>query len=193
MKTTLRNIVMEARELFREHGYDGASMQDLATRVGLKKASLYTRFPNKESLVPEVLALTLEETVEGLPDPQDDWRLAWQTMVGRIAKTFETRKRCVGLHLAYGVTSVTHEAQAAVSQFFASLREQMAQILRAGEIPDPDAVAADTLAQLEGATLWITTSGDMAPLRRAVEKAHGIATLSLISSPPLKVQERKKH
>ncbi|EHH67125.1 putative HTH-type transcriptional regulator yjgJ [Gluconobacter morbifer G707] len=167
-------------------------MQDLATRVGLKKASLYTRFPNKESLVPEVLALTLEETVDGLPDPQDDWRLAWRTMVGRIEKTFEERQRCVGLHLAYGVTSATPDAQAAVSQFFVSLREQMAQILQAGDIPDPDAVAADTLAQLEGATLWITTSGDVAPLRRVAEKAREIATSSLLSSPPLNKQERKK-
>ncbi|GAA4488157.1 TetR/AcrR family transcriptional regulator [Gluconacetobacter asukensis] len=171
MKTTLRKIVMEARELFREHGYDGASMQDLAARVGLKKASLYTRFPNKEALVSEVLTLTLEETLKGLPDPREDWQLAWQTLIGRIAKTFETRKRCVGLHLAYGVTSVTPEAQAAVSQFFNVLRERMADILRLGGIPQPDSAAADILAQLEGATLWITTSGDVEPLRRAVKSA----------------------
>lgn len=192
MKTTLRNIVMEARELFRAHGYNGASMQDLATRVGLKKASLYTRFPNKESLVSEVLALTLEETVQDLPDPNDDWQLTWQTLIGRIEKTLEERQRCVGLHLAYGVTSATPEARAAVYQFFTALREQMAQILRAGDISDPNAVAADTLAQLEGATLWITTSGDVTPLRRAAEKACEIAAQSLIPSPHLKIQERKK-
>lgn len=174
MKTTLRNIVIEARELFREHGYDGASMQDLACRVGLKKASLYTRFPNKESLVPEVLALTLEETVQGLPDPNDDWRLTWRTLIGRIEKTLEERQRCVGLHLAYAVTSATPEARAAVCQFFTALREKMAQILRVGGIPDPDAVAADILAQLEGTTLWITTSGDVMPLRRAAQKAREI-------------------
>ncbi|MBV1830811.1 TetR/AcrR family transcriptional regulator [Komagataeibacter sp. AV436] len=175
MKTTLRKIVTEAREVFREHGYDGASMQDLASRVGLKKASLYTRFPNKESLVPEVLALTLEETVQGLPDPNDDWQLTWQTLIGRIEKTLEERQRCVGLHLAYGVTSATPEARAAVCQFFTALREKMAQILRLGGIPDPDAVAADTLAQLEGATVWITTSGDVTPLHRAAESACRIA------------------
>lgn len=47
----------------------------------------------------------------------------------------------------------------------------MAEILRIGHIPEPTAVAADTLAQLEGATLWITTPGDMMPLRRVVDKA----------------------
>ena len=57
----MENIVDEARELFRNRGYAGMSMQDLAERVGLKKPSLYTRFASKESLVPEVLALTLAE------------------------------------------------------------------------------------------------------------------------------------
>ncbi|WP_158807662.1 TetR/AcrR family transcriptional regulator, partial [Beijerinckia sp. L45] len=68
MKTTLQAIVLEARELFRDRGYDGMSMADLAARVGLKKASLYTRFPSKESLVGEVLTLTLDETFEGLAE-----------------------------------------------------------------------------------------------------------------------------
>ncbi|MFT9165140.1 MAG: TetR/AcrR family transcriptional regulator [Komagataeibacter saccharivorans] len=154
------------------------SMKISALPGSVLSENQHTRFPSKESLVPEVLALTLEETVEGLPDPQEDWRLAWQTLVRRIAKTFETRKRCVGLHLAYGVTSATPVAQAAVSQFFDALREKMARILRVGGIHDPDAVAADTLAQLEGATLWITTSGDMTSLHPASANACQIATRS---------------
>ncbi|MDT8872991.1 hypothetical protein RAA17_22555 [Komagataeibacter rhaeticus] len=95
-------------------------------------------------------------------------------MIGRIEKTLEERQRCVGLHLAYAVTSATPEARAAVCQFFTALREKMAQILRVGGIPDPDAVAADILAQLEGTTLWITTSGDVMPLHRAAQKAREI-------------------
>lgn len=59
----------------------------------------------------------------------------------------------------------------------------MAGILRVGNIPDPDAVAADTLAQLEGATLWLTTSGDPEPLRRAAERAIDITVLSPIARP----------
>ena len=54
-KVSRDKIIHAARELFREKGYAGASMQDLADEVGLRKASLYMRFPNKESLVPEVL------------------------------------------------------------------------------------------------------------------------------------------
>lgn len=36
-------------EVFRAKGYDGASMADLATATGLKKASLYRRFPEGKS------------------------------------------------------------------------------------------------------------------------------------------------
>lgn len=171
----LRDIVIEARELFREYGYEGASMRDLAGRVGLRPQSLYTRFPSKEALVSEVLALTLEEMLEGLPDPDRNWRNAWRTLIGRIAQTLENHGRCVGLHLAYGVTSTTPEAQKAVRVFFKSVQEAMTRILRSGKIAPPAATAADTLAQLEGATLWIATEGDNRPLKRAVRRALHLA------------------
>lgn len=48
MKVARTEIVKAAQELFRQCGYAGASMQALATRVGLQKASLYMRFENKE-------------------------------------------------------------------------------------------------------------------------------------------------
>ncbi|MFP2872485.1 TetR/AcrR family transcriptional regulator [Acetobacter tropicalis] len=171
----LRDIVIEARELFREYGYEGTSMRDLAGRVGLRPQSLYTRIASKEALVSEVLALTLKETLEGLPDPVRNWRAAWRTLVERIAETLEIRGRCVGLHLAYGVTSATPDAQEAVRVFFKSLRKAMTRILRVGKITSPAETAADTLAQLEGATLWIATEGDNRPLKRAVRRALKLA------------------
>lgn len=170
MKATLSDIVLEARELFREHGYDGASMQDLAERVGLKKASLYTRFPSKEALVPEVLAVTLDEAYAGLPRPGGDWRADYAEIVGRIAGSLTRTRRCVGLHLAYGVSDETPEAKAAVNAFFTAQRDRIAAILAPG-LGDEEArlVATDTLARLEGATVWLATTGDDGPMRRAVE------------------------
>jgi TetR/AcrR family transcriptional regulator, transcriptional repressor for nem operon len=175
MVVSLRVIVMEARELFREYGYEGASMRDLADRVGLRPQSLYTRFPAKDALVPEVLALTLEETIDDLPASESDWREAWRLLITRIVTTFEERGRCVGLHLAYGMRETTPEAQTAICSFFKSLRDCMTGILRRGDVSRPEAVASDTLAQLEGATLWIVTAGDRAPLRRAERRALAVA------------------
>jgi TetR/AcrR family transcriptional regulator len=49
------SIVDEATKLFAERGYAGASMADLAERVGLRKASLFHHFSSKELLYAAVL------------------------------------------------------------------------------------------------------------------------------------------
>jgi AcrR family transcriptional regulator len=48
-------ILAEATRLFAERGYEGASMGDLAERVGLRKASLFHHFPSKDVLYATVL------------------------------------------------------------------------------------------------------------------------------------------
>ncbi len=43
-------ILKEATTVFAENGYAGASMNEMAERVGLRKASLFHHFPTKETL-----------------------------------------------------------------------------------------------------------------------------------------------
>lgn len=46
--------------VFRERGYEGAALSDLAAAAGLKKASLYHRFPGgKQQMAEEVMATAL--------------------------------------------------------------------------------------------------------------------------------------
>lgn len=170
MKTSLENIVGEARELFRTRGYAGMSMQDLADRVGLKKPSLYTRFASKEALVPEVLTLTVTETLADLPDSDADWRSAYRAVIERIAAVLTERKRCVGGHLALGVSSETPMAQAAVRDFFIALRDGIAGTLAPAMSHEKAlGIAADALARLEGASVWLAATGDASAMARAVD------------------------
>lgn len=53
-------IVAEATRLFAERGYEGASMGDLAERVGLRKASLFHHFESKDVLYATVLSQLLD-------------------------------------------------------------------------------------------------------------------------------------
>lgn len=170
MKVTREVIITAARELFREKGYAGASMQDLANCIGLKKASLYARFPNKEALVMEVLDLTLEETFprgshEGVP-----WELAFKTVITTMANSLTSHKRCVGLHLAYGINEDTPIAKAAVKAFFQCHRERLSEIL-ARTMPQEKAevVASDALLRLEGATLLLSVFNETKTMDRVVQ------------------------
>ncbi|MDQ7017995.1 MAG: TetR/AcrR family transcriptional regulator [Robiginitomaculum sp.] len=49
-------LLQRLSEVFRDHGYEGASLAKLSEAAGLKKASLYHRFPKgKEQMACEVL------------------------------------------------------------------------------------------------------------------------------------------
>ena len=69
-------IIKAAAEVFREVGFDRASMSDIRARVGGSMSTLYNYFPSKEKLFFEVIhdpkELELEEIVRTLnPDAAD--------------------------------------------------------------------------------------------------------------------------
>ncbi len=55
-KYSKEELITNLFEVFRQSGYDGASMEALAKATGLRKSSLYHRFPRgKEQMAEEVL------------------------------------------------------------------------------------------------------------------------------------------
>ncbi|MBM7702404.1 TetR/AcrR family transcriptional regulator [Metabacillus iocasae] len=48
--STVENIKLAGRTLFGQKGYNGTSLTDIATEVGIKKPSLYAHFKNKDDL-----------------------------------------------------------------------------------------------------------------------------------------------
>jgi len=58
--TTRQRIRMEAASLFRNKGFNGTSMADLAKEVGISKSSLYHHFPSKQALLSEIIELTVD-------------------------------------------------------------------------------------------------------------------------------------
>ncbi|WP_348549856.1 TetR/AcrR family transcriptional regulator [Psychrobacter sp. KFRI-CH2-11] len=53
-------IIDAAFALFFMHGYEGASLSDIAKAVGIRKASIYTHFASKEAIFLELLQDALE-------------------------------------------------------------------------------------------------------------------------------------
>ena len=60
-KAVRDQILRTAADLFRERGYRASTLDDIAARLGMSKASLYTYFRGKE----EMLAAISRETIEG--------------------------------------------------------------------------------------------------------------------------------
>jgi len=59
-EATRDRILRAAAGLFRQHGFNGTSMQDLAEAVGISKSSLYHHFPSKQALLSEIVESTVE-------------------------------------------------------------------------------------------------------------------------------------
>ncbi|HJO98864.1 MAG TPA: TetR/AcrR family transcriptional regulator, partial [Acidimicrobiales bacterium] len=57
--TTRNHILQVAAALFNQRGFNGTSMADLAAAVGVTKSSLYHHFPSKQSLLSEIIDLTV--------------------------------------------------------------------------------------------------------------------------------------
>lgn len=66
MENTKEKILSAALELFSATGYDGTSMQDIATRLGLTKAALYRHFSGKEALFDALIASVRGHYEQGL-------------------------------------------------------------------------------------------------------------------------------
>jgi TetR/AcrR family transcriptional repressor of mexJK operon len=63
-----RAILDGAGRTFAAHGYDGASMADIAREVGVSKGTLYNYFPNKAALFSGFISTGCDETLKHIFD-----------------------------------------------------------------------------------------------------------------------------
>jgi AcrR family transcriptional regulator len=65
---TAERILDAAEALFAERGYAGATLRDVASRVGLRTPSLYNHFPNKDALYAAVLERGIRPVLDVLTE-----------------------------------------------------------------------------------------------------------------------------
>ena len=61
-----RAILAAATEVFLQHGYLGASMDEVAAKAGVSKQTVYKQFDNKERLFAEIVLGTSDQLMDGL-------------------------------------------------------------------------------------------------------------------------------
>ena len=82
-----RQILAGARKVFLKHGFDAASMNDIARVAGVSKGTLYVYFENKERLFTALMHAERSEQ-KFAPDPADHDVAAVLTRLGRDFVTF---------------------------------------------------------------------------------------------------------
>lgn len=90
------DIIQAAAQIFRQKGYHGTSMQDIADAVQLQKASLYHHVTGKQDILVAILDQALELLISDMQivtaskkTPQDKIRLAMLTYVKRLTQDLD--------------------------------------------------------------------------------------------------------
>ena len=71
--TTKQEILNAALELFSVHGYEATSISQLAEAVGIRKASLYSHFENKQAILDALMQTVLEQYEKHSIFSNADW------------------------------------------------------------------------------------------------------------------------
>lgn len=152
-----RQVLLLARELFVERGYEGTSMDELARRAGVSKPVIYSIAGSKEALLRDVMAAIDEELATCVAmavaaEPDDDRRL--HAGILAFLRFVEARRDEWGALLA----SDSGPPRSAYRESQARQARVVAGLLAAG-VDDADTRTAELVAQIingavEFAALW---------------------------------------
>jgi TetR/AcrR family transcriptional regulator, lmrAB and yxaGH operons repressor len=171
-RRTRAQVIPEIRDVFRRHGYDGASLSAISEATGLGRASLYHHFPGgKDEMVAAALA-----DVEALIDGEiiaalrrDDLPAARRldAMAEALSRFHEGgRAACL-----CGVLALTAPPlRARVRAIFARWLDALADLAQEAGRRRPDArdAAEAALARIEGALILAAAQESTKPFRHAL-------------------------
>jgi TetR/AcrR family transcriptional regulator, cholesterol catabolism regulator len=165
-------IVAAAAEVFHEKGYGAATLQEIASRVGLLKGSLYYYIESKEDLL---FAVIEAEYTRGLSTLVEDEATAAADPPTRLAEFIRRWMRVSLATLPQRSSVLVHETRHLGPERLGGIMEQRKRIhafvrdllLEGIETGDFDAsvhpgVAANTLFEImDGAQQWYKESGSL--------------------------------
>ncbi|HEX8045508.1 TetR/AcrR family transcriptional regulator [Rhizobium sp.] len=159
-------------EVFRELGYEGASMSSITARTGLSKGSLYHFFPGgKEEMAAEIMANidTWFVTQMFRPLEEDEPRAAialmWET-----TNTYFRSGRRICLIGAFALDETRDRFAGAIHGYFKRWIDALASaLMRAGGgATEAHALAEEAVMGIQGALMLARALGDDAIFGRAL-------------------------
>jgi AcrR family transcriptional regulator len=126
-KARKEEILDVATRLFAERGYEGTSMNDVAERVGMRKASLFYHFATKDALYEAVL----DRLVARLQDALEAVYAGSGTYADRLDAVNDTVVKVLGTH-PYAARLLMREAMDWGPVMRGKLLERVLVVLEAG-------------------------------------------------------------
>lgn len=158
------DLIDRLADVFRQHGFEGASLSLLSRASGLRRASLYHRFPGgKEEMAMAVLARANqrfgERVLSVLAGPEEP-RDRLERMAGEIADFYSGgRKSCLldALSFQHGASDVRKGVESAFGRWIEALADLSRE---AGVGPSAARLRAeDAVIRIQGALVLSRASG----------------------------------
>ncbi len=169
------DLIAKLSMVFRDEGFEGASLSDLAQAAGLKRASLYHRFPGgKEQMAQEVLANALEwfganvvGKLQGDGTPQDRLNAALTT----LAEFYANGKLACLLNMLSAPDGTLRATDAGIRAGFTALTDGFGTIAEdAGMAPElARKRAVRAVALLHGSLVMSRGLGETYPFTECLE------------------------
>lgn len=161
-------ILGSALRTFREKGFYGTTLEEIASNLGLRKTALYYYFPDKEAILFECHRISLDE----LARVMEETYARFETASDRLSHVIREHVRVMtevleGSPLALEVTALSPERQAEVVQerdrYERKLREIIAQGVADGEFRpvDPKIASFAVLGAINWIARWYDPEGAM--------------------------------
>jgi len=169
------DVLPTLAEIFREHGFEGASLSLIGRRTGLGKSSLYHFFPGgKEEMAAAVLK-NIEAWFEAnifLPlEKEADPHRALENMLRAVEAYFQSGRRvCLVGALALG--DARDRFAEPIRAYFARWRDTLAEALQRAGLARADAkdLAEEAIAALQGALVLARALDDPGVFRRTLNR-----------------------
>ena len=148
------DVIPLVTEVFRELGYEGASLSKITARTRLSKGSLYYFFPGgKDEMAAEILAHIDEWFIKNIYEPleENEPRAAIDHMWQEVDAYFKSGQR-ICLIGAFALDETRDRFAAVIRQYFVRWIEAFsAALVRAGISKETaDQISEETIAGIQG-------------------------------------------
>jgi len=169
------DLIAPLGEVFREHGYAGASLAEITLRTGLGKGSVYHFFPaGKKEMAEAVLddvATWFEQKVFAPLRGGDNPRSGVREMFRSVHTYFRSGKR-ICLVGAFAIDATRDVFAGRINSYFAAWTDSLCAALRRGgySAAESRAMAEDVVAGIQGALVLGRSRQDTDVFTRIVRR-----------------------